>query len=217
MLKFLTTKISRKKSDDVVARYSSEKRTLEIGSYGCPSYGRFFPNKVGIDIKNGSGVDIVASVYDIPFKDGEFDIVLCMSVLEHLEIPSRAISEMKRVLKPGGRVIVSVPFLFPIHDAPGDYWRFTKFGLESLFKDGWKIEKIIAETTLQESLAVLLQRIVYQGRFKFDKFLKLMLLSFAQILNRIPNMTVDTFGGIKKDVVEKDAFASAFFLTAIKD
>src|SRR3989344_3716857 len=113
----IVSKISRQKLDKLISAHASEARTLEIGSYGNPEYGKYFPNKVGVDIKEGKGVDMIASVYELPFKDGEFDIVLCMSVLEHLEDPPRAIREMRRVLKTGGSIIISVPFMFPIHDA----------------------------------------------------------------------------------------------------
>jgi SAM-dependent methyltransferase len=216
MLDFLTKKISRQASDAAVAPHASQGRTLEVGAYGRPSYGRLFPNRVGIDIRPGPGVDKVASVYDLPFADGEFDVVLCMSVLEHLEEPARAIVQMKRVLKGGGRIIVSVPFLFPIHDAPGDYWRFTKYGLRHLFKDGWRIEELKAEADAQGSLAILLQRAAYQMRFRFDKPVKLFLLAAARLLDRMPRLPRRVFGDIHKRQEEPDAFSSSFFMVATK-
>ena len=115
-----TSKISRQKLDQKVSKYATAERVLEIGAYGNQAYGRFFSNKVGLDIRPGPGVDVVGSVYELPFQEGEFDMVLCMVVMEHLEDPKQAILEMKRVLKPRGKILVSVPFMFPMHDTTGD-------------------------------------------------------------------------------------------------
>lgn len=212
----LVSKISRIKLDALISQYKSEAKTLEIGAYGNPSYGIFFPHKIGIDIRPGLGVDLVASVYQLPFTDGEFEIVLCCSVLEHLEDPRKAIQEMRRVLRPGGKIIVSVPFMFPVHDAPGDYWRFSKFGLQQLFKEGWQIEKVCAETSVGETFAVLLQRLGYQSTFRFNKVAKVVVFVLAKILVKGPRLIMASFGDIHKKTVEPEAFASAFFLTATK-
>lgn len=214
---FLTDKISRKRLDALVAPFAFTGAVLEVGSYGNPEYGKYFPNRKGVDIRPGPGVDIVASVYELPFRDGEFDIVLCLSVLEHLKEPARAILEIRRVLKMNGKIIVSVPFLFPIHDAPNDYWRFTKFGLKELFRTGWVIERLVAEANAQTSLAILFQRVGYQSRLRLNKFSKPVLFLLAKILSTMPNMFLGVYGDIHKSVVEQDAFASAFFLVARKN
>ena len=215
-MKWLTQKISRSHSDEHVAAYASDEPTLEVGAYGEPSYGRYFPNRIGVDIRPGPGVDRVASVYELPFPDDRFRNVLCMSVLEHLEDPACAIAEMHRVLTPGGRIIVSVPFLFPIHDAPGDYWRFTKFGLRHLFRDGWHIEKLTAEADMQSSLAILLQRVAFQTDMRLNKISKGLFFLTAKALDRFPRIATRVFGDIRKKVEEPDAFAGAFFLVASK-
>lgn len=212
---WLTKKISRELSDRLIAPFASEGRTLEVGAFGEPSYGRWFPNRVGIDIKPGPGVDTVASVYDIPFPDASFDNVLCMSVLEHLEDPPRAIAEMRRVLKEGGRIIVSTPFLFPLHDAPGDYWRFTAYGLRHLFV-AWDIETVKGESSAQESLAVLLQRYAYQTTMRANAVMKVLVLLFARMVYAMPSIPRKVFGDIHKRQEAPDAFASAFFLVARK-
>ncbi|PIP58155.1 MAG: hypothetical protein COX02_01785 [Candidatus Vogelbacteria bacterium CG22_combo_CG10-13_8_21_14_all_37_9] len=211
----ILSKIARKKLNEKVAPYASDKKTLEVGAYGKSSYGLYFSNRVGIDIRPGPGVDIVGSVYELPFPEASFEIVLCMVVLEHLEDPKRAITEMYRVLKPGGKIIVSVPFLFPIHDAPNDFWRFTKYGLKILFKD-WQIEELQAETTFNETFAVLLQRVAYQTKFYFNSIFKVLIFSLAWLLTKIPKLTTGIYGDIGKKVIEEEAFTSSFFLVASK-
>ncbi|MFA6416203.1 MAG: class I SAM-dependent methyltransferase [Candidatus Paceibacterota bacterium] len=211
----IVAKIARRKLDETVAPYASNGKTLEVGAFGHPSYRRFFSNRIGVDIKPGPGVDVVASVYDLPFEDNSFDIVLCLVVIEHLKEPSRAIAEMERVLKPGGMILVSVPFLLPIHDAPDDFWRFTKYGLAILFKD-WQIEKLVAETDLGETFAVLLQRVGYQTKFYFNPVAKVIIFVLAWILSWWPKTTKHIYGDIKKSREEPEAFASSFFLAARK-
>jgi len=61
--------------------------------------------------------------------DREFDVILCSSVLEHVDDCRAAVERIHRALKPGGRAVISVPFLFPYHDEPHDFWRFTEYGL----------------------------------------------------------------------------------------
>jgi len=210
-----TAKISRQKLDQKVAKYASAEKTLEVGAYGNQAYGRFFTNKTGLDIRPGPGVDVVGSVYDLPFEDNEFDIVLCMVVMEHLEDPQRAIKEMKRVLKVGGKVLVSVPFMFPMHDTPGDYWRFTKYGLKMLFKD-WDILEVSAETDMNETFAVILQRVGYQATFYMNRLMKVCIFSLAAFVAWMPRLTKKIYGGIDRKVEEPEAFASSYFLVAKK-
>lgn len=209
-------KISRELSVAAVQPHASDGHTLEVGAFGHSRFRRFFPDRIGVDIREGPGVDRIASVYDLPFEDGEFENVLCMSVLEHLEEPKKAITEMHRVLKPGGRIIMSVPFLFPIHEAPDDYWRFTKYGLQKLFSEGWEIIELKAEADVQDSMAILLQRLAYQGQYRLDKLTKLKMLLMARILKWMPRWWHRMFGDIYKRKQEDEAFASAFFLVATK-
>ena len=72
---------------------------------------------------------------NLPFPDASFDAVVSDQVLEHVEgQPQQAIDETYRVLKPGGHAVIATCLLNPIHDAPGDFWRFTPYGLKLLCK-----------------------------------------------------------------------------------
>ena len=211
----LVSKISRQKIDALIEPHATNERVLDIGAYGMPSYAKYFSNRVGIDMKAGPGVDIVGSVYELPFNDNEFDTVLCLSVLEHLEDPAKALLEIRRVLKLEGKIIISVPFMFPIHDAPGDYWRFTKFGLRKLFSKGWSIQQLQAETTTEETFAVLFQRLGYQTKMRANNVSKVSTFLIAKFFEKI-HIVKKVFGDIKKTTQEPEAFASAFFLVATK-
>ncbi len=83
------------------------------------------------------GPDIVGDIHAIPLTDNSVDAIICLAVLEHVKDPVRAMEEMHRVLKPGGRLLIYVPFLYYYHAHEGyyeDYWRFTKDTLEHLAK-----------------------------------------------------------------------------------
>lgn len=76
--------------------------------------------------------DIYGNAQSLPFLNDCADTLALIEVIEHLPAPEIAFAEAYRVLKSGGELIVTVPFLYPIHDAPYDYQRWTRFGLEEI-------------------------------------------------------------------------------------
>ena len=85
-----------------------------------------------VEERGEGGVDILGDVQDMKqIADSSFDTVLCTQVLEHVPNPWVALAEMHRVLRPGGSLILSVPHLSAIHEAPHDYYRYTRYGLEA--------------------------------------------------------------------------------------
>jgi len=93
-----------------------------------------FPGKkyIGCDMRSGKGVDLLLNLHDIELPDSTAGTVLALDTLEHVEFCRRAMSEVYRILKPGGVVIISSVMYFPIHEYPSDYWRFTPEGFRSL-------------------------------------------------------------------------------------
>jgi SAM-dependent methyltransferase len=91
-----------------------------------------------------------------PFNDEEFDMVICTQVLEHVPNPRLLLGEMARVCKRGGGVVVSLPFVYPEHERPFDYFRFSRFGISELMeKAGFKIETMKRDSSTIETLAIL--------------------------------------------------------------
>jgi SAM-dependent methyltransferase len=113
-------------------------RILDVGC-GVKPYYPFFEGVasqyVGLDVVATPAADVVGSVEEMPLEDGRFDLVLCTQVLEHCADPARAVSELRRVTAPGGRVLASTHGVQVYHPSPVDYWRWTHEGLAKLFRD----------------------------------------------------------------------------------
>lgn len=161
-----------------IARHASDAYTLEIGS-GSSYYKEYFPNRIGLDERAGPSVDVVGDAHTLPFESEKFERILCTEVLEHLHTPQQAIDEMHRVLKPGGELILTTRFMAPIHDAPGDYFRFTRYGLGHLLRD-WSEVSIEEENTTPETFGHLLQRVAYQSDLRGGVLTKSLLLLLAR-------------------------------------
>ncbi|HSR92855.1 MAG TPA: class I SAM-dependent methyltransferase [Gemmatimonadales bacterium] len=91
----------------------------------CVDWGESMHGRVHVDQE----VDLTQP---LPFAEGRFDTVLLADVLEHIPVPAELMREIARVLAPGGKVIVLVPFLYRVHEAPYDFYRYTEFALDRL-------------------------------------------------------------------------------------
>ena len=99
--------------------------------------GRYY---VGVDAAVGKrleygGLDAVSNLEALPFQDDTFDAALCMNVLEHVRRPDICLSEIYRVLKPGGVVFLMVPLFAREHQLPHDYYRYTSYGINYLLSN----------------------------------------------------------------------------------
>lgn len=208
----LTSKITRQELEKFLVKCQDSNLTLDLGC-GRAYYKKYFPNRIGFDIQPGLDVNIVGDAHSLPFEDEKFDNILCIEVLEHLHSPHVAISEMKRVLKKGGKLILTTRFIFPLHDTPEDYYRYTKYGLKYLFRD-WEIIELKEETRTISTLAVLLQRIGYQCEIlRFYPFKYIFFVS-AKILKFCDFLIVKEYG--KKNLPENNILTSGYYLVCRK-
>jgi SAM-dependent methyltransferase len=207
-------KLTRKKLDGFLATYATDARILDIGAGGS-SYDRYFPNRVTIDIDPGRMPDIVGDAHALPFKDGEFSTVLCTEVFEHVRDPRQVASEMSRVLAPGGTLILTTRFVYPLHDTPHDHWRFTKYALRDIFAE-WDIVTLEPEAGTFSTIGVLLQRIGFQTRLRGGKVTKACIYALAWVFDHLNWLVVKEYGDIKRSVTETDILASGYYLVCKK-
>lgn len=113
-------------------------RLLDIGCGHKPYAPLFLPyvrEYVGLDLVEspaGNDADVIGSVSALPFDDASFDTVISTQVIEHVPDPHVMLREIARVLGPGGVVLITAPFAWPLHEVPHDFQRFTRYGLEHL-------------------------------------------------------------------------------------
>jgi len=116
---------------------------LEVGSLQVPGQEGFadlrpfFKGKtyIGCDMRAGSGVDIAEDIENLGIRSGTIGTALIVDTLEHVGNPWKASEQVGRVLKRNGMVLMTSTMNFPIHDYPGDFWRFTPGAFELLLRD----------------------------------------------------------------------------------
>ncbi len=128
----LSSSYFRKQIKEHLNIYSSNDSVIvNIGSGPQYFYGR--KDIINIDLFPFEEVDIVADATDLPIRAGSVDFVINIAMLEHTQEPDLVVSEMERILKPGGKVLAYVPFIVPFHAAPYDFQRWTQKGAINLF------------------------------------------------------------------------------------
>lgn len=158
-------------------RAGIEGSVLNVGAGG--EIGPLVEKCLSIDIDPRRGPDIVADACDLRavFEDERFDAVFLIEVLEHVGEPQKAVAELWRVLKPGGKLVLSVPYIFEIHDAPYDFWRFTEHGLQRLLH-GFEDVVVIRRNRYFRAVITPLIRLWY-SRYWTDRILGLLFMLLA--------------------------------------
>jgi SAM-dependent methyltransferase len=136
-------------------------RVLDVGAGEAP-YAELFAHTDYVTLDwEGSlhpgarAADVTASADAIPLPDASFDVVVLTQVLEHVRRPGSVLAEIARVLRPGGRLLATVPFVWELHEEPHDYWRFTPYALAALLEDAG-LEAVAIEPR-SDSLSALAQ------------------------------------------------------------
>ena len=139
----------------IAESFTYRGRVIDLGCGACPYREiilRQADEYIGVDwAASGPGepcVDIVADITaPLPFPDGHADMVVAFQVLEHLPEPARFLAECHRVLAAEGTLILAVPFMWQVHDAPRDFYRFTRYGLAYLLEQAGFVEIDIRENS----------------------------------------------------------------------
>lgn len=127
----------RRALERAIAAHCEPGTHLRLLDYGCgdccyrPLFDEVVADYVGADLAGNADADLVLREDGtVPAPDGEFDIVLSTQVLEHVAEVSLYLAECKRLLRPGGLLLLSTHGLWKFHPHPVDLWRWTGSGLE---------------------------------------------------------------------------------------
>ena len=124
---------------------------LDLGAGKAPLYDAYAPfvdEVILADWENSMHknihLDVVCDITKkLPFKNKQFDTIIFSDVLEHVPNPAEVLGEINRITRPGGVVLINVPFLYWLHETPYDYYRYTEYMLKKLATDaGFNIEKM---------------------------------------------------------------------------
>lgn len=141
------------------------QRILDLGCGKKPwkvIYSPYAETSFGIDVLHtyhgSSAVDAFFDGRRIPFQDATFDVVFCTEVMEHVPEPGDFLAEIHRVLRPGGRLVMTTPFMVPLHEDPWDFYRYTRYGIVHLLSKARFGD--IAITVFGDTVAVLITLLV---------------------------------------------------------
>ena len=212
--RYMFQKVVRQRLRNFLTAHATTARTLDIGSGGS-TYGNLFPNRLTVDMDPARKPEIIADAHHLPFADGEFESVLCTEVLEHTLNPQQVVDECYRVLKPGGTLILTTRFVYPFHDAPHDYWRFTRSTLTMMFAK-FSSTEITPEAGEFSTIAVLLQRIAFQTQVRGGKVTKFALFVVAAAFAKLDWLVIKCYGDIKKSHEVTELMSSGYYVYAKK-
>jgi len=155
--------------------------------FGCgrKPYRSIFTNVseyIGVDFENeghpheNEDIDVFYDGKSLPFESEQFDVVFSSEVFEHVENLDEMIKELHRVLKPGGKLLVTVPFVYMEHEMPYDFRRFSINGLASFLKNnGFTVLEQHKSTKDIETLFQVIAFNIYSFYLNQNKYIKLLL------------------------------------------
>lgn len=212
----ITSKITRKRLSRFLHEHSTNEKVLNLG-VGKRNYSDIFPNTVSLDISSDVKPDVIGDAHDLHmFPKEQFTTVMSCELLEHLHNPFKGIEEIARVLKPGGKLILTTRFIFPLHDTPNDYFRFTKYGLKSMLEPYFDNIEIREEAGSLETIAILFQRIGFQTKTLGTTFLKIFWHILAKLTMFASFLVTKEYGDLTMENEEKSIMTSGYYVTATK-
>lgn len=208
---FFEAEIERAVSD-FAGSLAPGARVLDAGA-GEGRYASYFRNHryCGVDLGIGDAawnygeLDVIADLAALPFPSACFDACLNIVTLEHLPDPGAALAEIARALKPGARILLAVPHEWEVHQAPHDYFRFTRYGIAELLEQaGFST----VEIRPSGGFFRLLSRRLLNGL----RFFPAVLVPFAALLMAPPALVLPAL-----DFLDKDRnFTLGYLCTAAK-
>ncbi len=152
---------------------------------------------------------ILGDAQSIPIRSNSIDCIKCTELLEHVEYPERVIAEISRVLKPGGTLILSTPFIFAIHSDPFDFQRFTDQKLTRMLEDSFKIVTLKKQGLYFTVLAYMMKQAILNFKYRL-KYIFCWLFPLFDLMAKL-----DNFNMVKNSKF-MSSFTTGFFVIAVK-
>jgi SAM-dependent methyltransferase len=155
-------------------------KLLDVGCGSKPYRNLFTVDEyIGMEIESTqyketkTDIDVFYDGNTFPFPDHTFDSILCNQVLEHVFNPEHFLNEIQRVLKPGGQILLTVPFVWDEHEQPWDYARYSSFALKHLFEQhGFEMLQQIKTVNNVGVIYQLINGYLYK-KTKWNRFLRI--------------------------------------------
>ncbi len=162
----------RKRLYDNIRKFAPKLKG-DVLDFGCGSkpYKSLFTtadNYIGLDIEvsghshKNEQIDVYYDGKTIPFNDNHFNHVFATEVFEHVFNIDEVLPEINRVMKPGGFLLITCPFVWPEHEKPYDFARYTSFGIQHLLqKNGFEIKELVKAGNFIETHAQITMYLLY--------------------------------------------------------
>lgn len=176
-----------------------------------PVFAPFVDKYLGLEYSPESGyrenkADLCGDAAAMPLADESVDTILCTEVMEHVADPEMTVKEFARVLRPGGTVITTAPFVYPVHDE-FDYFRYAPDGLAAMMRrNGLVIEKVEPLSGTATTLAVMFNMYWFDVGFMWTKWLYPVGLLLRPLLWLLC-MLVNLLGGVFEELLPSYQFA----------
>lgn len=208
--------IKRKITDSFKGIFSGKDAVLDIGCGHRPYYHKSIKSKiVCIDISQTGKSHIVGDASNLPVKKGKFDGIVCVNSFYYYKNPFKAVENFSHALKKGGKLAMVMPFIYPIHDAPHDLYRFTEYGIREILKDDFTIKEIKPIGGIFSLPAVFFHSLIKGIPLFFPKAVKPVIKFFTVLILYIPYLLAQLLGLL--DFLDRTGrWPTYYFVLAVK-
>jgi SAM-dependent methyltransferase len=200
--RFIKKKLSTKNLDKLCKEFATDRRVLVVHSEDV-NYKPYFPNAFTVTKRRSKPADLHVDLYYTELSKIEsesYEVIMCTGLLEHIPEPQRLIDDLRRILIPGGELIISASAVFSFHECPDDFFHFTPFSFKLLFKDWTKIKMLRGSSQPFDTISILMQRIILQTKtFPVIRPIVELLCVILPLFDRLIYAQYDNFGHMEDD------------------
>lgn len=194
---------------------NDKDKILDLGCGSKPYYYKSTKGKIiCFDNVTTKITNVVGDADKLPFKANAFDKIISVNSFYYFKNPFNVVENLHRILKNNGKLVLIIPFFYPIHDVPIDRYRFTEYGLKTMLEECFKIERIKTIGGIFNLPAIILHSLIKGLPLLFPRFLRIVVKLLVYIFYPL-YITAQIFSLL--DVFDKtDRFPTYYFVVASK-